>query len=118
MTDTIPESGEMTVQEMNDWTWHLESRLSQTQDELARLRKTPAEERAFQAETERDSWAQFATELAERLLVGPAADNENLPTPEGNDLAAIVETLFEDRSHGTPIDELDAAPLVRGWANR
>ncbi|WP_026923315.1 hypothetical protein [Glycomyces arizonensis] len=88
-----------------------------------------AAERAEQREAFADAARRAATERADRAeqavrallaahYIGPACDDEGLPCPEGEDLASIAETLFEDWLDGIALDQLDARALVRGWAER
>lgn len=87
-----------------------------TRDSLPEPGPQSPEARAFQAESERDSWQQFAVELADKLLVEPAAGDDAIEPPEGNPLVSIVESLYDDWAHGVAVDDLEAGPLVRGWA--
>lgn len=76
------------------------------------------EGRAFAAEAERDSAEQCVRALLAAHYVGPAADDEGVPCPEGDDLTAITEHLYEGWQAGASLDDLAEATRkhVRGWA--
>lgn len=91
--------------------------------EDAAIERIKAENREAFADAARRAAAERAdrAEQAMRALfaahyIGPAAEDEGLPCPEGEDLASIAETLFEDWLDGIALDQLDARALVRGWA--
>lgn len=102
-------SDRVTALEM-DLAW------TQQQREHAEKREQFAEA-ARRAATERADLAEQAVrQLLAAHYIGPAADDEGVPCPEGEDLAAIAETLYGDWAGGVALADLDARALVRGWA--
>lgn len=116
-TDTDTDT-EIKLATASDRIAALEMELAWTQQQrvAAEAREAFAES-ARRAATER---ADVAERAARQFLathyIAPAADDENVPCPEGEELAAIAETLYEDWVGGVALDDLDARTLVRGWA--
>lgn len=102
-------SDRVTALEM-DLAWNQQQRTAaEAREQFAEAARRAATERADLAE-------QAVRQLLAAHYIGPAADDEGVPCPEGEDLAAIAETLYGDWAGGVALADLDARALVRGWA--
>jgi hypothetical protein len=102
-------SDRVTALEM-DLAWTQQQRTAaEAREQFAEAARRAATERADLAE-------QAVRQLLAAHYIGPAADDEGVPCPEGEDLAAIAETLYGDWAGGVSLADLDARALVRGWA--
>ena|SRR5690606_5103894 len=102
-------SDRVTALEM-DLAWTQQQRTAaEAREQFAEAARRAATERADLAE-------QAVRQLLAAHYIGPAADDEGVPCPEGEDLASIAETLYGDWAGGVALADLDARALVRGWA--